>query len=158
VGLRRAGVANTLVALALELNAEQGNAIDACRTWCTRWSAAGSPTWPRGPPTRGSTEVARTTPMITASVASPRKAEATAVTASRTSNGKRSWRTSTGSARTRYERTALAPAMLSRRAAPFSARPPVRLPSRASTSSASSTPACPAGATGHRWWVRSGRV
>ena len=55
--------------------------------------------------------------MITASLAWPRNDDAIAVTASRSNSGERNWLSSTGSARARYERTALGPASCSLRAA-----------------------------------------
>jgi hypothetical protein len=66
--------------------------------------------------------------MITASLRWPRRVDARAVTASRSSNGDRSWRASTGSARARCERTAFGPTTRSRRAASSSGRPQCRSP------------------------------
>ena len=79
--------------------------------------------------------------MISASLRSPTKNDATAVIASKTSSGERNWRPSTGSARARCERTAFGPTVRNRRAASAAARPSSVLPSRASTSAASSDPA-----------------
>lgn len=72
--------------------------------------------------------------MITASLAWPTKADARAVTASKTSSGERSWRASTGRARARCDRTAFGPAVCSLRCASSSGRPPGPLPSRSITS------------------------
>ena len=80
--------------------------------------------------------------MITASLAWPRNADATAVTASSSSSGERSWPRSTGHARARYERTAFGPTTRSRRAASSAGRPPATLPSRARTSAVPSVAAC----------------
>ena len=80
--------------------------------------------------------------MITASLAWPRNADATAVTASSASSGERSWPRSTGHARARYERTAFGPTTRSRRAASSADRPLVPVPSRATTSPAPSVAAC----------------
>jgi len=91
------------------------------------------------------TEATRMTPMITASLPWPRNADASAVTASSSSSGERSWLRSTGHARARYERTAFGPATRSRRAASPAGRPPVPAPSRARTSS---PPSVAAWATG----------
>jgi hypothetical protein len=103
------------------------------------------------------TEATRITPMITASLVSPRKADATAVAASRTSNGERSWLASTDSACTRRERTALGPTAASRRAASSSGRPPGPLPSRPRTSSAADA-AASAAVTGDGTTARSWRL
>jgi len=86
--------------------------------------------------------------MITASLRSPTKNDAQAVTASRISNGDRSCRPSTGKARARCERTAFGPSARSRRAASAAVRPARSLPSLASTAGTASVPAAttPSGA------------
>jgi hypothetical protein len=94
------------------------------------------------------TEASKITPMITASLRSPTKNDAQAVTASRISNGERSCRPSTGNARAQCERTAFGPSTRRRRDASAVVRPARPLSSLASTSGTAIEPAAttPSGA------------
>src|SRR5260370_945208 len=122
---------------------------DQRRIWECRASAAFAARYSFTKPSP--TDAAKMTPMIRASLRSPTKYDAAAVTASRIRSGDRIWRPRTRSPRARSDPTAFGPVTASRSAASASVSPVRLLARRASASSgvsdaASATARNPAGA------------